>query len=346
MHEDNERFPTGDGLLGRAIDSSGAPLDGGGPLAGVSPTALAPPAAPRSANTVWETGIKVIDFYAPIPRGGTVALLASPGVGLVVAVSELTQRLAARHGGCTVLTKLDGETYQLQELAGQLREGGVDRDTALLGGHTGDSPAERRRLVSAALAAAEEFRGRGRDVLLVLDDGLAIAETADLLAGRAGAGARGSLTLLLCFWRHTGAEPEVAPEVAALLRGADARLVFSRELGKQGIWPAIDALASGSRLLAEGGVAAEHRGTAAAARALLEQGERAPDETQRARAQKLLLFQAQPFFVAEPFTARPGEHVPLGESVRAFGDILAGAYDRVPAESLRFIGGARRPTLT
>jgi F-type H+-transporting ATPase subunit beta len=338
-------FVAGDGLLGRAIDASGAPLDDGGPLAGVHPVPFAlTPVMPGGGSAPWETGIKVLDFYAPIARGATVALVASPGVGLVVAVSELTHRLAAQFGGCTVLTKLDGQTYQLWELAGQLREGGVERETVLVGGRWEEPPAERRRLALAALTIAKEFRGRGRDVLLVLDDGLAIPESVDLLRGRAGAGDGGSLTLLLCFWRHTTPEALQAPPAAELLAAADARLVFSRDLALQGIWPAIDALQSSSRLLAEGRVAADHLRAAEAARALL-RGDGAPDELQRERARKLLLFQAQPFFVAEPFTARPAEHVPLGETVRAFAGIVGGAYDQAPAESLRFLGRVRRPTL-
>jgi F-type H+-transporting ATPase subunit beta len=343
MQKNTNDLSSAERLLGRVIDAEGAPLDGGSPLAHQLPSA---PPAQGGGLAPWETGVKVIDFYAPIARGATVALVASPGVGLVVATAELTQRLAARHGGCMVLTKLDGEAFKLQELAGQLRESGVERETVLIGAHRDDPPARVRRLAEAAVGVAEELRAAGRDVLLVLDDGLALPETADLLRGRAGAGERGSLTLLLCFWRHTGPAPELAPEVEGLLTEADTRLVFSRELGRQGIWPAIDALGSRSRLLTEGAASAEHLRAAEEARALLREGEGAPDQVVRERARKLLLFQAQPFFVAEPFTARPGEHMPLEESVRAFAGIVAGAYDQTPAEELRFIGRAPRPTAT
>lgn len=325
-------LPAGDGLLGRVIDGLGAPLDGRGPLEAVRPCTLAAPAG-AAAHRPWATGIKAIDFYAPLARGATAALLASPGVGLVVGVCELIHRLADRHGGCAVFATLDGERTELAELAGQLRESGVERHTALVGGPRGATPEQRRQVVLMALTAAEELAGRGREVLLVLDDGLLTAATAGLLRGRARATGEGSLTLLLCFWRHPGPEPELDPEAAALLGAAETRLVFSRELAREGIWPAIDALASRSRLSGGEGLRA-----AEAARALLRgdaaaQGERGPE-----RARKLLLFQGQPFFVAEPFTARPAEYVPPEVSAGAFAGIAAGAYDQIPAEALRFIG--------
>jgi F-type H+-transporting ATPase subunit beta len=332
----------GDGLLGRAIDAAGTPIDELGPLADVRPATLAAAANGAGAMVPWETGIKVIDFYAPIARGLTVALVASPGVGLGVCAKELIHRSAEQFGGCAVLAELEGENQEVQAVRLQLRETGVERVSTLLAGRMDDPPAEKQRLVSAALAIAEDFVARGRDVLLVLDDGLAIAETADLLRGRARALERGSLTLLPAFWRHTTAEPMETP----VLQKADARLVLSKELALQGIWPAVDALASRSRLLDERQVSAEHLRVIEAARELLRLGEHAPDAVQRERARKLLLFQAQPFFVAEPFTARPGEYVPLEDSVRAFGGIIAGEYDATPEEALRFIGGVRRPTLT
>jgi hypothetical protein len=230
----------GDGLLGRMIDASGKPLDGRGTLHNVDAAAQAPQLL-TSAPALWETGIKVLDLYAPLARGSTVALLASPGVGLMVLVHELIYRLAAQTGGCAVMTKLDHQRSTLQELTGQLRESGVDQQTAVVVGGPDPSPAERRELLHAALVAAEQFMARGRDVLLVVDDGLAIPGTAELLTERARVAGQGSLTLLLCFWRHTGPEPTLAPEVARLVQNAQTRLVLTRELALQAVWPAIDA---------------------------------------------------------------------------------------------------------
>jgi F-type H+/Na+-transporting ATPase subunit beta len=330
----------GDGLLGRVIDAAYTPLDGRGELADVHPAALA--GAALGAPAPWETGIKVIDVYAPIARGATVALIARPKVGMIVMICELIHRLASQHGGCAVFGMLETERRELKELIGQLAESGVERHTALIAGRLETPPAERRHLVQTALTIAEDAAARGRDTLLVLDDGLAIAETVDLLRRRARALDRGSLTIVLCFWRHAGETPTLAPAVAALLESADAQIMLSSELASRSIWPAVDALASRSRLLTEGLASSEQLRVAEAGRALLRGGDAALSE----RAQKLLLFQSQPFFVAEPFTARPAEYVPLAASVRAFGAIAAGAYDQTPPDALRFVGAAQPPADT
>jgi len=336
----------GDGLLGRMIDASGRPLDGRGALHNVHSAGQAQQPIASTATALWETGIKVLDVYAPLARGSTVALLASPGIGLMVLVHELIYRLAAQQGGCAVMTKLDHQRSTLQELAGQLRESGVDQHTALVVGGSDASPAELREVLQTALVAAEEFVARGRDVLLVVDDGLAIPETVDLLTGRARVARQGSMTVLLCFWQHTGPEPMVAPEVSPLLRDAQTQLVLSRELARQAVWPAIDALQSRSTFLDPTQIPAEQLKVVEAARALLRSGAQSAVAVEQERAQKLLLFQAQPFFVAEPFTARPAEFVSREAGARAFREILEGAYDETPSEALRFIGGARRPSLS
>lgn len=336
----------GDGLLGRVIDAGGKPRDGRGALHDVHPGEPVRQPLASAAPMLWETGIKVIDVYAPLARGSTVALFASPGVGLVVLIHELIHRLATQQGGCAVMTKLDHERTTLKEMTGELRESGVDQHTVLVAGGPEASPAALRQVLVAALAAAEDFVARGRDVLLVVDDGLAIPETVDLLHGRARVAEQGSLTLLLCFWQHTGPEPTVAPEVAPLMRDAQTWLVLTRELALQAVWPAIDALQSRSTFLDSTYVPAEQVRVAEEARVMLRDGAHRSAPVERERAEKLLLFQAQPFFVAEPFTARPAEVVPREVSVRAFRAILDGAYDAVASESLRFIGGARRPTLS
>jgi F-type H+/Na+-transporting ATPase subunit beta len=333
--QNDEMFLIGDGLLGRVLDAHGVPQDDRGPLTstwrrfGLG----APPAG--AAHRRWETGIKVIDFYAPIPLGGVVALVAGPGVGLIVTIAELTHRIARQTGGCTVIAHLDDEAYPAAEMIGGLREAGVEAHATLLVGIAAAAPDERGQLTAAALAAAEDFCARGRDVLLVLDDGLLTAETAELLRGRAHATEHGSLTLLLCFWRHTTSAPKLAQGADELLRHADATLVFSRELAAQAIYPAIDALASRSRLLDENLVDAAHLHAAARAREVLRKGGE--------RGLRLRLFQSQPYFVAEPYTGMPGVSVDLAESLRDFTALTAGMYDHIPAQQLRFQGTLGRP---
>jgi len=339
MSELHTTFPVGEGLFGRVVDPEGAPQDGLGALHAVRPTTLAPLGEAAAAGPVWETGIKVIDFFAPLPRGGTVALLASPGTGLIVAITELTQRLATQRGGCAVIADLDDEAYTVAETVSTLREGGVERQTIVITAPSEASPEQHERLVWAALTIAEEFLAGGRDLLLVLDDGLVTERTAPLLRGRGRASGHGSLTLLLCFWRHTTPEPVLGPEASALLEGAHARLVFSRELARQGIWPAIDPLASRSLLLERGALGEDHRRHAQAALALLRQlPEGAGDPASLARARRLLQFGGQPFFVAEPYTAKPGAHVAYADTLRAYAGLSVGAYDHLDEAALHFTG--------
>jgi F-type H+-transporting ATPase subunit beta len=334
-------FPTGDSLLGRVLDASGAPLDGQGPLNNVQPAALPTPGEPSARGPFWETGIKVIDFFAPLPRGGTVALLASPGTGLVVATTELTHRIAAQHGGCAVFANQDDEAYSVAEKVSQLRDGGVEAQTVVITAPYESSPEVKERLARAALTAAEDFFARGRHVLLALDDGLVNERTTALLRGRGRAGNSGSLTLLLCFWRHTTPEPTLGPEAAALLRDAEARLVFSPNLAKQGTWPAIDPLASRSQLLEDGALGPDHQRQARAALELLRQLELPEDAAEPAtlaRARRVLRFGGQPFFVAEPYTAKPGELVPYATTLQNYAGLVDGAYDSVDEAALSFTG--------
>jgi F-type H+-transporting ATPase subunit beta len=341
MSELHTTFPAGAGLLGRVVDATGAPLDGHGPLRDVRPAALAPLAGPGAPGPLWETGVKVIDCFAPLALGGSTALLASPGVGLMVAMTELVQRLAAQRGGCAVVAELDDEAYPIAETSSMLREGGIERQTALITAPA-DAPLEHHeRLALAALAAAEGLFAQGKHVLLVLGDGLVTERTAPILRGRARAAAAGSLSLLLDFWRHITPEPALGPEAATLVAEVQARLSFSRDLARQGIWPAIDPLASSSRLLEGDRVSEEHRRVAGAARELLRQLQLPPgsgDPAALARARRLLLFGGQPFFVAEPYTAKPGVHVPLEATLRGYGELAAGLHDELEEAAVSFTG--------
>jgi F-type H+-transporting ATPase subunit beta len=177
-----------------------------------------------------------------------------------------------------------------------------------------------------------------------LEESLVSADSVDRFLARRRGGARAALTLLL--WQH---DPPILPPGAQvssrLLSDGDGRLVFSRALAKQSLWPAIDPLRSTSRLLQSQAVDAEHARIARAARDLLQShgdidgaGAAGEDATLRARARRVLLFQGQPFVVAEPFTAVPGIYVPLAETLRGFGELVDGRHDDVPAEAFRFTG--------
>jgi F-type H+/Na+-transporting ATPase subunit beta len=265
-------------------------------------------------------------------------MTAVPGVGLIVVSSELIQRVATRWRGCAVIACLDDQPYSMKDLFADLHGSGIDGYTAVLAGQPGDSEEEKGLLGLKGLTLAEHFCNQGRETLLFLNEELITEGSIERLKARRRGGADAALTLFV--WRLRTLETfDTSNQPLAL--DLDGQLVFSRALAKQSIWPAIDSLASTSRLLDERFVGAEHARVARAAQRILRgYGDPAPgdDPVRRARARRVLLFQSQPFFVAETFTGLPGEHVPVAETVRGFGELVAGLHDDVPEEAFRFVG--------
>lgn len=342
------RIPVGDALLGRVIDATGAPLDNRGPIDATTQLPIdRPVGADVSAlpDQMLETGVKVIDLYAPIRRGGTVPMIAGSGVGKVVVSNELIQRVATRRDGRAVMAFLDHPTYGMAELVADLRSSGMERHAALLVGQPDDSQLVRDKLGLAALTLAESFCDQGRETLLFMEENLVSDQTVERFLARPHGDTRAALTILL--WQH---DPPIMPAGAQvysrLLRDGDGQLVFSRALAKQSIWPAIDPVRSTSRLLSGQALAAEHVRVARAARELLrdygdleDAGAAGDDARLRARARRVLLFGSQPFVVTETFTAVPGVYVPVAETVRGYGELVDGRHDDVPEEAFRFGGG-------
>ncbi|MEO7911840.1 MAG: hypothetical protein ABIV47_19515 [Roseiflexaceae bacterium] len=339
-------LPVGHALLGRIIDATGAALDDRGPID--APTQLPIDRSSSAESTplvdqLLETGIKVIDLFAPIVRGGTSTITAMPGVGLIVTTSELIQRIAAHHGGCAVIADLEDGIYPLHELVADLRSGGVDRHVAIVAGRQDETAAGKRRVALAGLTLAEHFCEQGRETLLFLNEQLLTEQTIQRLRDRRHGGTRGSLTLLIWQIRT----PETIHEYALdQPLPVDGRIVFSRGLAKQNIWPAIDPVLSTSRMLDGSALGAEHARVARVAQELLRgygdlQGTGAigDDAQLQARARRVLLFGSQPFVVAETFTARPGVYLPITETVRGYGELVDGRHDSVPEEAFRFTGG-------
>ena len=338
-------IPVGDALLGRVIDATGAPLDDRGLINAAVHLPINQPASADPAplpDQLLETGIKVIDLFAPIRRGGTSTMTAMPGVGLIVISSELIQRIAARHGGCAVIADLADGSYPLSDLVADLRSGGVDQHVAIVAGRPDATPESKRDIAYAGLTLAEHFCAQGRETLLLLNEQLLTEHTLQRLRDRRRGGARGSLTLLIWQIRT----PETIHERALdQPLPVDSQIVFNRALGKQNIWPAIDLIQSTSRLLDGHVLGAEHVRVARAAQDLLHgygdlagAGASGDDPQLQARARRVLLFGSQPFVVAETFTARPGVYVPVVETVRGYGDLLDGRHDDVPEEAFRFSG--------
>jgi F-type H+-transporting ATPase subunit beta len=340
-------IPVGDALLGRAIDAAGAPIDGGAPIdaAGQLPIdrAVGADAAPLP-DQLLETGIKAIDLYAPLVRGGTIPIMAGWGVGKVVVSLELIQRVAARRGGCAVMALLDHPTYGMDEMVAELRGSGIDKQAVLVVGQQDDPQAARDRAGLAGLTLAEYFCDQGRETLLFIEENLVSSETVERFRTRRRSGASAALTILL--WQQNPPTMPTGEQVfSQLLAERDGQLVLSRALGARRIYPALDPLASTSRLLDQRVLGAEHVRVARAVQDLLRRygdaeigGAAGDDARLRGRAQRALLFQSQPFYVAETFTGLPGEYVPLAETVRGFGELVGGRHDDVSEEALRFVG--------
>jgi F-type H+-transporting ATPase subunit beta len=271
-----------------------------------------------TALSFYETGIKVIDLFAPLARGGIITL-HSPGTGMgkFVLLCELAYRHAKLRAGRVVLVD-SGTDATAAALLGEVHEMGVTPHLSMLYSAPGDPFELREQAALAGMVLAEEFQAQGDEVLLFIERPLITPTNAPALAARLAAAHEG-ITLL-----SDSQEAVWEPLPPALGPGA-AHLAFSHALAQQHIWPAIDPLASQSSLLAEGIASGAHQATAQAARALLGQlgAERLGDDPEHlARAQRLQRLQAQPFFVAEPFTAKPGVFVPLADTLRSFQEVL------------------------
>jgi len=338
-------IPVGDTLLGRVIDATGAPLDDRGLINATAQLSIERPVSADVTplpDQLLETGIKVIDLYAPIARGGTSTITTMPGVGLIVSSSELIQRIAARHGGCAVIADLEDGIYPLSDLVADLRSGGVNQHVAIVAGRHDETPEGERQVALAGLTIAEHFCAQGRETLLFLNERLVTEQTIQRIRDRRHGGASGSLTLLIWQVRMPATMHEQALDQPLPV---DGQIVFNRGLGKQNIWPAIDPVQSASRLLDGPFLGTEHVRVARAAKDLLRSygdlegtGAAGDDPRMQARARRVLLFGSQPFVVAETFTARPGVYVPVAETVRGYGELVDGQHDHVPEEAFRFSG--------
>jgi len=338
MPTNNAAFPTAESLLGQVIDAAGNPLDGDAPANEQRQPAAAGLAA-QGIDRLFESGIKVVDLYAPIVRNGITTITAVPGVGLVVLTTELIHNLATRQGGSAVLATAEDDAIALKELTADLRGGGVHQHMIVVSGLRGAASFEVQPIADTALRLAEELSAGGRETLIVLYEPLLTSAT----IARLQAGQQSGAALTILIWQVLTREQLEAERLPGTPIESDGRIVFSRALGQQSIWPAVDPLRSSSRLLDERLVSAEHARVAGEARELLRRtgvvaGAGDANDPLYGRARRTLLFQSQPFVVAEPYTAVPGEYVPLADTIRGFGEILASKHDALPEEAIRFVG--------
>ena len=372
--------PVGERTLGRMFNVLGEPIDGEAPLPpdterwDIHRKALTF-AEQRPAAEILETGIKVIDLLEPYPKGGKIGLFGGAGVGKTVLIQELIHNVAMEHGGYSVFTGVGERSREGNDLWNEMRESGVADKTALVFGQMNESPGVRMRVALSGLTMAEYFRdAANKDVLLFIDNIFRFVQAGSevstllgrmpsavgyqpTLASEMGAlqeritsTVNGSVTSVQAV--YVPADDLTDPAPATTFTHLDATTVLSRKIAEQGIYPAVDPLASASRILEADVVGQEHYDTAHRVQEILQRYNELQDiiailgmdelsEEDRltvVRARKVQRFLSQPTHVAEKFTGIPGVYVPVGETVRGFRIILDGEMDEYPEEAFYNVG--------
>ncbi len=372
------RVPVGPATLGRIFNVLGRPIDNRGEVSAEEYYPIhrpAPPLAEQSTRVeVFETGIKVIDLIAPFTRGGKTGIFGGAGVGKTVIIQELIRSVATVHQGKSVFAGVGERTREGTQLYREMLESGVMKDTVLVFGQMNEPPGVRLRVGLTALSMAEYFRDQGNDVLLFIDNifrfTMSGSEVSALLGRmpsavgyqptlatemgelqeRITSTQRGSITSMQAV--YVPADDYSDPAPVTTFTHLDATIALERSIAEKGIYPAVDPLASTSRILDPNIVGLEHYRTARECQQVLQRYKDLQDiiailgmeelsEEDRLiveRARKIERFFSQPFFVAERFTGRPGRYVPLRETVRGFRAILDGECDDLPEAAFMMVG--------
>ena len=373
------RVPVGEETLGRMFNVVGQPIDGKGPVEAKEskPIHQSAPAFTDivPADEMLETGIKVVDLLTPYAKGGKIGLFGGAGVGKTVLIMELIRNVAYEHGGYSVFAGVGERSREGNDLWNEMTESGVVEKTALVYGQMNETPGARLRVPLSALTIAEHFRDVQRqDVLLFIDNIFrfiqAGSEVSALLGNMPSAvgyqptlatemGAleerivstrRGSITSVQAV--YVPADDLTDPAPATTFAHLDATTVLSRAISELGIYPAVDPLASSSRMLEADIVGAEHYNTARAVQEVLQKYRELQDiiavlgmdelshedKLIVGRARRIQRFLSQPFHVAENFTGIPGKYVPLKETIKGFQAILGGDVDDLPEQAFLLCG--------
>jgi F-type H+/Na+-transporting ATPase subunit beta len=325
---------------------------------------------------ILETGIKVIDLLTPYVRGGKIGLFGGAGVGKTVLIQEMITRVAKNFGGVSCFAGVGERTREGNDLITEMTESGVIADTALVFGQMDEPPGTRLRVALSALTMAEYFRDvQGQDVLLFIDNIFrftqAGSEVSTLLGRMPSAvgyqptlademgqlqeritSTRGhSITSMQAI--YVPADDITDPAPATTFAHLDATTVLSREITQKGIFPAVDPLASTSRILDPGYVGQEHYDVAREVQRILQRYTELQDiiailgidelsEEDRVtvqRARRIERFLSHPMFVAKQFTGQDGEFVPLTDTISSFKAITEGKYDNLPEQAFYMVGG-------
>ncbi len=371
--------PVGPKTLGRIFNVLGQPIDNKPPVADVPrlPIHRPPPSLEEQAKEVqvFETGLKVIDLICPFMRGGKVGAFGGAGVGKTVIIQELINNVAKAHGGYSVFAGVGERTREGNDLYHEMQEAGVIDRLAMVFGQMNEPPGARLRVALTGLTIAEYFRDEeGKDVLLFIDNIFRftqagsevsallgrmpsavgyqpnLAEEMGELQERITSTTRGSITSMQAV--YVPADDYTDPAPATTFAHLDSTIVLDRAIFEQAIFPAVDPLASTSRVLDPQFVGQEHYDTARGVQRVLQRYKDLQDiiaimgvdelsEEDKlivSRARKIQRFCSQPMFVAEVFTGRPGKYVPLKETVRGFKGILEGKYDHIREEHFYMAG--------
>ncbi len=360
-------------VLGKAIDSP-APVDAAAywPIHREAPTFAQQDPTPK----IFETGIKVVDLMAPYTRGGKVGLFGGAGVGKTVLIQELIRNIASVHKGFSVFTGVGERTREGNDLWVEMKESGVIAQTTLVFGQMDEPPGVRFRVAQTGVTMAEYFRDeKNADVLLFMDNIFRFMQAGSevsALLGRMPSAVgyqpslatemgqieeritttkNGSITSVQAV--YVPADDYTDPAVATTFAHLDATTALSRPISELGIYPAVDPLASSSRILDPAIVGEEHYHVARGVQETLQRYRDLQDiiailgveelsdddKVSVGRARRMQRLFSQPFFVAEQFTGRSGKYVKIEETVASFKEILDGKVDDIPEQAFLYVGG-------
>ena len=378
-------IPVGKSTLGRVINVIGEPVDKLGPIEAKRRDPIHKPApALVDQNTnleMFETGIKVVDLIEPYLKGGKIGLFGGAGVGKTVIIQELINNIATKHGGISVFAGVGERTREGNDLWLEMKESKtsegvpVINKTALIYGQMTEPPGARLRVALTALTTAEYFRDdEGQDVLLFIDNIFRFTQAGSEVSALLGrmpsavgyqptlatemgelqeritSTTKGSITSVQAI--YVPADDYTDPAPATTFAHLDATTNLSRQIVELGIYPAVDPLASTSRILDPRIVGAEHYNVARSVKAVLQKYKdlqdiiailgidelSEDDKLTVARARKIQRFLSQPFFVAAQFTGREGKYVKIADTLKGFKEIVEGKHDDIPLQAFYMVG--------
>ncbi len=373
------KIPVGKGILGRILNVLGEPVDNDGPIETDTYLPIhreSPKLTDQNTDIeILGTGIKAIDLLQPYQKGGKVGLFGGAGVGKTVLIMELIHNIAHEHAGVSVFGGVGERTREGNDLWNEFKESGVIDKVALIYGQMNEPPGARMRVGLSALTAAEYYRDFSKqDVLLFIDNIFRFVQAGSevsALLGRMPSAVGyqptlanemgelqeritstkdGSITSVQAI--YVPADDLTDPAPATTFSHLDASTVLSRQIASLGIYPAVDPLASNSRVLDPLIIGEEHYNTARKVLEILQKYRELQDiiailgmdelseedkETVN-RARKIQKFLSQPFFVAEKFSGIEGKYVKLEDTIKGFKEIVEGKYDSLPEQAFYMVG--------